>query len=34
MNSSGKTVPAGMGADQSPLIIGIGASAGDLEALQ
>ena len=34
MNSSGKTVPAGMGADQSPLIIGIGASAGGLEALQ
>ena len=34
MNSSGKTIPSGMGAEQSPMVIGIGASAGGLEALQ
>lgn len=34
MNQTGKTGTAPAGADQAPLIIGIGASAGGLEALQ
>ena len=34
MTHSDKATPLGTGAEQSPLVIGIGASAGGLEALQ
>ena len=34
MSGSGKTTPSGISAEQAPLVIGIGASAGGLEALQ
>ena len=34
MSRSSKAVPSGTGAEHAPLVIGIGASAGGLEALQ
>ena len=34
MSGSGKTTPSSISAEQAPLVIGIGASAGGLEALQ